>query len=104
MPLPRADKGEVGACFQWAGSFREADYRYAEEAADLNARQSLPAGTRYEIRVRRARYGMIHGVAWYRHPSMDEGHWPRQARSDLPSDLEWSIILDQKTTPTLEER
>lgn len=98
-PLPSADRGEVGASFQWEGPFRPSDYRLAEEAADLNARQSLRAGTRYEIRARRTRYGMIHGVAWYRHPSMDEGTWPRQSRQDLPAVLEWAVILDQKTTP-----
>jgi hypothetical protein len=103
-PLPVADRGEVGACFQWEGPFREADYRRAEKAADLNALQSLGVGTRYEIRARRTRYGMIHGVAWYRHPSMDGGTWPRQSRSDLPAELEWAIILDQKTTPTYDEQ
>ena len=103
-PLPSADKGELGASFQWEGPFRDGDYRCAEEAADLNARQSLGAGTRYEIRARRTRYGMIHGVAWYRHPSMDEGPWPRQSRSNLPADLEWAIILDQKTTPTRDQQ
>lgn len=98
-PLPLAGKDEVGACFQWAGPFRDADYLFAEQAADLNARQSLRPGTRYEIRARRTRYGLIHGVVWYRHPSMDDGAWPRQARADLPSDLEWAIVLDQKITP-----
>ena len=99
-PLRFAEKGEIGACFQWSGPFRETCYRHAEQAADLNARQSLRAGTRYEIRAWRTAAGMAHGVAWYRHPSMDEGVWPRQARQDLPSDVEWSVVLEQKTTPT----
>lgn len=103
-PLPCADKGEVGASFRWEGPFRPADYVQAEEAADLNACQSLRPGTRYEIRARRTRYGVIHGVAWYRHPSMDEGTWPRQPRRDLPADIEWAIVLDQKTTPSEQHR